>query len=192
MKSMIVCGYDVRQIRGSQELALILHSLDCEEMKVYTSIRLVTEDPSEVQKYLNDRRYRYGEKISNGGTRPVKLNIRGSETTGRVAGHSITVDRWFGLRAWVWIDMMSDQGPVNVPVLQSTQALDTMQRELEESEADMLSAYISGTMVNLQDQYRLRSVWQVKLRGDGRYVFTTDRVPDVPELDTAGGEELPA
>jgi hypothetical protein len=180
----IVCGYDVRQIRGSQELALIIHLLDSVEMKVTTAIRIVSEDPSEIARYLERHKARFGERVSLIGNRDIKLNIRGCESTGRIAGHSVTVDRWFGLRAWAWLDMASDQGNVNVPVLTHTLPFEEMERAEGEAEEAMLSAYIAETMNNLQEIHPLRSVWQVKMSANGRYYFTAEPATE-PQMDTA-------
>ena len=191
----VVAGYEVRQIRGEQSLALVLHVMNVEDFGSWTTIRLVTEEPREIAAFLAARADKFGQSLRiSESARPLKLNIKGKETVGKVAGHSVTYDTWFGLRAWVWIDMAGDGGQVNVPALVTEVAAGEIRKEAEKSGCtvgEVLKEYIAGTVPELQAQYKLRDVYPVMLDGHGRYHLANFAAPE-PAVGSAGSEELRA
>lgn len=191
----VVAGYEVRQIRGEQSLALVLHVMNVEDFTSWTTIRLVTEEPREIAAFIAARADKFGQSLRiSESARPLKLNIKGKETVGKVAGHSVTYDTWFGLRAWVWVDMSGDGGQVNVPALVTEVAAGEIRKEAEKSGCtvgEVLKEYIAGTVPELQAQYKLRDVYPVMLDGHGRYHLANFTAPE-PAVDSAGSEELRA
>lgn len=191
----VVAGYEVRQIRGEQSLALVLHVMNVEDFTSWTTIRLVTEEPREIAAFIAARADKFGQSLRiSESARPLKLNIKGKETVGKVAGHSVTYDAWFGLRVWVWVDMAGDGGQVNVPALVTEVAAGEIRKEAEKSGCtvgEVLKEYIAGTVPELQAQYKLRDVYPVMLDGHGRYHLANFTAPE-PAVGSAGSEELPA
>lgn len=191
----VVAGYEVRQIRGEQSLALVLHVMNVEDFTSWTTIRLVTEEPREIAAFIAARADKFGQSLRiSESARPLKLNIKGKETVGKVAGHSVTYDTWFGLRVWVWVDMSGDGGQVNVPALVTEVAAGEIRKEAEKSGCtvgEVLKEYIAGTVPELQAQYKLRDVYPVMLDGHGRYHLANFTAPE-PAVDSAGSEELRA
>lgn len=191
----VVAGYEVRQIRGEQSLALVLHVMNVEDFTSWTTIRLVSEEPREIAAFLEARASKFGQSLRIGeSARPLKLGIKGKETVGKVAGHSVTFDSWFGLRAWVWVDMAGEGGQVNVPALVTEVAAGEIRKEAEKTGCtvgEVLKEYIAGTVPELQAQYRLRDVYPVMLDGHGRYHLAAYAAPE-PAVDPARSEELRA
>jgi hypothetical protein len=186
----IVSGYEIRQIRGEASFALVLHLLDLVALTSATSIRMVSEDISEILRFLKSREKRFGEEINVKSARPLKLTLRGKERVGKVAGHSVTIDEWFGLRAWTWLDMEGEGGQINVPVLVAEVGLHELKPEEGESLQKMFREYVAGTLTELRTTHPLRSVWQVTLDGHGRYIF--DSTPAQSAVGDDGGKELRA
>jgi hypothetical protein len=187
----IVSGYEIRQIRGEASFALVLHLLDLKALTSATTIRMVSEDISEILRFLKSREKRFGEEINVRSARPLKLTLRGKERVGKVAGHSVTIDEWFGLRAWTWLDMEGEGGQINVPVLVAEVGLHELKPEEGESLQKMFREYVAGTLAELRTTHPLRSVWQVTLDAHGRYIF--DSAPAAQSAVGAnGGKELRA
>jgi hypothetical protein len=196
MSNTVVAGYEVRQIRGEQSLALVLHVMNMENFTSWTTIRLVTEEPREIAAFLAARADKFGQPLRvNENARPLKLGIKGKDLVGKVAGHSVTYDAWFGFRAWVWIDMAGEGGQVNVPALVAEVAAGDVRKEAEASGLsipEMVREYIAGTVPETQAQYKLRDVYPVILDGHGRYHLATYTATSKPAVDSAGSEELRA
>ena len=183
----IVSGYEIRQIRGEASFALVLHLLDLKALTSATSIRMVSEDVSEILRFLKSREDRFGEEINVKSARPLKLTLRGKERVGKVAGHSVTIDEWFGLRAWTWLDMEGEGGQINVPVLVAEVGLHELKPEEGESLQKMFREYVAGTLAELRTTHPLRSVWQVTLDAHGRYIF--DSAPAAQSAVGADGSK---
>lgn len=191
--SKIICGYDIRPVRGSELHLLVGHVLDLETLTVSTAIRMADRDSSNLENWVKDRQSKFGSEIAVEAGKRINWKLSGSETTGKVRGHSVTVDARFGVRAWVWMEMNGDRGaPVNVPVLIAEEKPEDVEIE-DESVNEVIQNLVGGTMEYLMDTYPLRSIWPVRREWHGRYI--PDLVPpaaDEPALDSGSSEELRA
>ena len=193
--SKMICGYDIRPVRGSELHLLVGHVLDLETLTVSTAIRMADHDPDNLERWVKDRQSKFGSYVNQAPTgKRINWKMSGAETTAKVRGHSVTVDARFGVRAWAWMEMMGDRGQVvNVPVLIGEEKPEDMQPEGDQSINEMIQYAVHATMEHLMDLYPLRSIWPVRRAWHGRY--EPDLIPpaaDEPTLDSGGGEELRA
>lgn len=182
---MIVSGYEIRKIRGTREFALVLHVLKLGGS--FTTLRLVSEDPAELVRYVNDRADKFGDDYYGGDLRKTVLNMRGAELSGLVAGHSVSIDEWNGVRGFVWADVRGTKGGnINVPVVAYRVKYHEMEFRPGEDTLEVYREYTKLTMALLMENFPLRSVLTMR-DGDDGY-----ELPGEPSVDTDGSGELQA
>jgi hypothetical protein len=191
--SKIICGYDIRPVRGSSLHLLVGHILNLETLTVSTAIRMADHNPETLERWVKDRQSKFGSYVNQppAGKR-INWKLPGAETTAKVRGHSVTADARFGVRAWVWMEMRGDRGQVNVPVLIGEEKPEAVHLE-DETVNEVIRDLIGGTMEHLMDLYPLRSIWPVKRAWHGRYI--PDLIPpaaDESALDSGSSQELRA
>jgi hypothetical protein len=190
--SKVICGYDIRPVRGSSLHLLVGHILDLETLSVSTAIRMADHDPDNLESWVKGRQSKFGSHVNQAPAAGKRINwkLSGAEAAGKVRGHSVTVDARFGVRAWVWMEMNGDRGaPVNVPVLIGEQRPEAVEVN-DEAINEVIRDLIGGTMEYVMGAYPLRSIWPVKRAWHGRY--EPDLAADEPALDSGSGEELRA
>jgi len=168
----VVSGYEIRQIRGEElGYALVLHIIETETLSSATTLRMVGGDPAELFAYVKARTEKFGEIIEpNGKPRKLVLGLKGmsADDFGRVSGHSVTIDEWYGLRGWTWVDVRAQGGRVNVPVLTHEAAYADLERRDGESQDEMVRQYLKVSMETLRAEYPIRSGHSIRVV-DGIY-----------------------
>jgi hypothetical protein len=185
--TMIVSGYEIRKIRGTREFALVLHVLKMEGS--FTTLRLVSEDPAELVRYVNDRSDKFGDDFHGGDLRKCVTNMRGVDSQGLVAGHSVAIDEWNGVRGFVWVDVRGTKGGnINVPVIGCHVKYHEMEFRPGEDTLAVYREYTKLTMALIVKLFPLRSVLTMR-DGDDGY---EPELPGEPSVDTDGSGELQA
>lgn len=180
----MIAGYEIRKVRGTREFALVLHVLKLGGS--FTCLRLVSEDPAELVRYVNDRSEKFGDDYYGGDLRKTVLNMRGAELSGLVAGHSVSIDEWNGVRGFVWVDVHDTKNNnINVPVVAYHVKYHKMEFRPGEDTLEAYREYIKLTMALLRENFPLRSALSMR-DGDDGYE------PSEPSVDTDGSGELQA
>jgi hypothetical protein len=183
--NMIVSGYEIRKIRGTREFALVLHILGLEGS--FTTLRLVSEDPAELARYVSARADKFGEDFPGGDLRKCVTTMRGTSSEGPVTGHSVAIDEWNGLRGLSWVDVRGTAGGrINVPVVCFSVPFHEIECRDGEDLLTVYREYTRLTMTALRKDFTLRSILKIRETENG-YELASE-----PTVDTASSQELRA
>jgi hypothetical protein len=186
----IVSGYEIRKVRNQDDWVLILYGLDTETLQNFSAIRTVCEDPAELLDLVESKASLMGTAFPREAKKKAFFSAKGDGNDGFVTGHCVTIDRWFGLRGWTWLDVAAEgRLRINVPVLTHRaewHLLDMLRKAAtEEERTEAVVDLVVSTMALLREDCPMRGRLQIVLE-NGTYV------PAEPTVDSSGSQELRA
>jgi hypothetical protein len=189
MVSVMVLGAEVRAIRGSEAYSLLLLVKPGEGI-VSTRIHSVNENQDALERYLSERSKKFGEVMmtpSHSLKRLQRRRFKAGETCNGIArGWHLNFSPKFGVQAFVSMEIETQWGPSNVPVLvdELVSALDLFEGETEE---ERRRACTRETIETLAEVYPLRSVYPLRVGYHGQHVLDLPPTADSAVSDVAGG-----
>lgn len=190
--SVLVTGGEVRAIRGSSSYSLLLLVQHAEG--VYTRIHSVSEDRAELEAYLHERRDKFGQEMATplGSLKPLRWSRTtiGSTTTGVVRGWMVDFSAKFGIQAFVSMEIDTQWGPSNVPVLVDELPLSYLDTFEGENAEERVRNCVRVAIEDMSEVYPLKGVWPVKVGYHGKYVVSLP-IADVADVASGGGSQLP-
>lgn len=187
----LVSGYEIRRVRNADYFVLVLFGLDPETLALVSAIRTTSRDPADLLEFVESRIKNIGDVFPKERKERAVMQGRGTSDRGLVAGHCVTIDRWFGLRGWALVEMENDDGPVNVPALTHYAPWHALhQLHSGEDRESAVRNLIVSTIQMVREEYPMRSMTEVCFQNGSYRVIIDD--PSEPEMGTSGGEELPA
>jgi hypothetical protein len=191
MVSVMVLGAEVRAIRGSEAYSLLLLVDGGEGIGISTRIHSVNEDRDALQAYLSERSKKFGEVMLTPSHSLKRLQRRRFKPedacNGVVRGWHMNFSPKFGVQAFVAMEIATQWGPSNVPVLVDElemSALDIFEGETEE---ERRRACTRETIETLAEVYPLRSVYPLRVGYHGQHVLDLPPTADSAVSDVAGG-----